>query len=647
MRKSLLIFILICSCTIGQAQGIAKKAGREITETVMKVTGKKAVKTTERIAAHASAEEISTSLGTDYAKTAVFRQCVNRTIRDRMKTVMKKEGCKSFLQFGVKKAAEKLKAVSLPKFKNVIVEKSNKNYHAFLQRMRNGEYSALSKEGRGMARNVIRKTNLAIANVTEKTLKELDAKDILDILKKNPAMAKRLKEFPEDFQLEIAKAMKNDYSFFNEFTSYEGWHLIKFEELYKGMPAVKNNPTIFKMFVQDQFITQEFGSKRVWLEILLKEEKDGSVSFFKKGTNELIGTFKEGEFLVKNPKILELLYKGSPLSGRLLPNITYKIPAKSKGLFWTTKYMYVKTDAHGRIMEINAEGVTMEEVKHLLALRKDVKLGHEWERSLRTIQSKAKGKANVDINYRLSYRGSDPRPANVDMDIKVDGEQEIKRSYKNIRNLHGQHFTATQNRQVVDQYERAVNGLTPKQKSKLLKDMECNEELANLIHSDPKSNIQRYVNANRDVDKSKIVRSKTGSTRNASYAGRTFYFNKELNPHSAELYTEEELDMLDRMFPEGVPFSEKGYPDFRYTARKEPNGKPVQVHLDKWDEHSSQVDIENANKEYSRTHGGQRIPEGSTWHHEPDGHTLTLVPTRIHDKIKHNGGRDAYESKNL
>ena len=49
----------------------------------------------------------------------------------------------------------------------------------------------------------------------------------------------------------------------------------------------------------------------------------------------------------------------------------------------------------------------------------------------------------------------------------------------------------------------------------------------------------------------------------------------------------------------------------------------------------SSKDIAKANKLFFGTSIG---PQGYTWHHLEDGRTLILVPTSIHENVKHTGG---------
>ena len=43
-------------------------------------------------------------------------------------------------------------------------------------------------------------------------------------------------------------------------------------------------------------------------------------------------------------------------------------------------------------------------------------------------------------------------------------------------------------------------------------------------------------------------------------------------------------------------------------------------------------------KEANRVAGFKSTPDGFTWHHVEDGITMQLVPTDLHDVVKHTGG---------
>ncbi|AJQ95715.1 HNH endonuclease [Gynuella sunshinyii] len=79
----------------------------------------------------------------------------------------------------------------------------------------------------------------------------------------------------------------------------------------------------------------------------------------------------------------------------------------------------------------------------------------------------------------------------------------------------------------------------------------------------------------------------------------------------------------------GVPFDERGYPDFSEWI---PEGGRVELPGGQLGNHTS--DFDKANKIY----GVDATPEGYTWHHHQDGKTMELVPQSVHNKTAHTGG---------
>jgi hypothetical protein len=98
---------------------------------------------------------------------------------------------------------------------------------------------------------------------------------------------------------------------------------------------------------------------------------------------------------------------------------------------------------------------------------------------------------------------------------------------------------------------------------------------------------------------------------NAEYAGKV-YFDKL--PKDLQL-----------KYPNGVPFTGSGHPDFaRYATKK------VEVVFSG----VSEKDFRLANK----LCGYNKTPTGYTWHHSHDGKTLMLVDEKLHDAVRHTGG---------
>lgn len=81
----------------------------------------------------------------------------------------------------------------------------------------------------------------------------------------------------------------------------------------------------------------------------------------------------------------------------------------------------------------------------------------------------------------------------------------------------------------------------------------------------------------------------------------------------------------------GLKFSDEGFPDFAPHAKQLPNGKTtVQIKYTG----SRAADEAAANAEF----GWKRTPDLYTWHHVEDGKSMMLVPTDLHDSVRHTGG---------
>ncbi|MEO2078270.1 MAG: DNRLRE domain-containing protein [Bacillus sp. (in: firmicutes)] len=97
---------------------------------------------------------------------------------------------------------------------------------------------------------------------------------------------------------------------------------------------------------------------------------------------------------------------------------------------------------------------------------------------------------------------------------------------------------------------------------------------------------------------------------NKKYAGQTYNLSGDLS----------------KKYPDGVKFTNDGFPDFSpYSKAK------VQIEGLKGNTSS---DFTAANKAI----GIKSTPSGYTWHHVEDGRTLMLVPTDLHQAVRHTGG---------
>ncbi len=106
--------------------------------------------------------------------------------------------------------------------------------------------------------------------------------------------------------------------------------------------------------------------------------------------------------------------------------------------------------------------------------------------------------------------------------------------------------------------------------------------------------------------------------RNYDLAGQTYSF---------------EDPVLQDKYPEGVPFTELGFPDFSRYAHVE-----VQIKMQgNWD-YDREGDFASANEAAGFRRSRSGVPRGYTWHHVEDRTTMQLVPRDLHEAIRHSGG---------
>ncbi|CAO5681167.1 MAG: hypothetical protein HEEMFOPI_01455 [Holosporales bacterium] len=116
---------------------------------------------------------------------------------------------------------------------------------------------------------------------------------------------------------------------------------------------------------------------------------------------------------------------------------------------------------------------------------------------------------------------------------------------------------------------------------------------------------------------------------NSDYAGKTFYFDENWLSKRLEGVTDpvriREVKSLSQKYPDGVPFTGTGHPDFsRYAVKK------VEITFSG----ESKKDIRLANK----LSGFSQTPDGKVWHHHHDSKTLMLIDRNLHDVVRHTGG---------
>lgn len=101
---------------------------------------------------------------------------------------------------------------------------------------------------------------------------------------------------------------------------------------------------------------------------------------------------------------------------------------------------------------------------------------------------------------------------------------------------------------------------------------------------------------------------------------------------------------LDKEFPNGVPFTKEGFPDFiaAGACKMKPNGEPIIVTFKDGFLGTREKDFAYADKEARKmlgVSGNVNIRYGYTWHHlpgKPD--RMVLVRDDVHSIVKHSGG---------
>ena len=97
---------------------------------------------------------------------------------------------------------------------------------------------------------------------------------------------------------------------------------------------------------------------------------------------------------------------------------------------------------------------------------------------------------------------------------------------------------------------------------------------------------------------------------NKKYAGQTYELSGD----------------LALKYPDGVKFTNEGFPDFNPYSNKTVKIDGLQG--------DAYYDFIKANQ----AAGFKSTPKGHTWHHAEDGTSLMLVPSDLHGTVRHTGG---------
>lgn len=485
--------------------------------------------------------------------------------------------------------------------------------------------------------------------LTKKELRSINWEDLIKLIRKeNINLADALSRIDKSFQKKIGKAIQSDADFYSALIS-SNTLLDEFSIFVKAAPKVADNIDLFRYFAKCRDLERRFGVRNELGNLIVKEES-GIIKFLNKTDNSVIGELRNGIFLIKEPFNTgkNLLEQNSILKKTLIPNSIYKIKGAND-----MSYLY-HVDDLGRFSKIEATNVNANELLSNVVLAKEnLNLGADWTRQLRKVRQTSKGN-DINATLILKYADDETTPMAVKANIKANNKQIISESFENLDNLSRRTFTTANNASILDKYA-SKTGLSAKKRADLLGEMEQDEELAKLIHSNPELNIRRWLNTRNHVDKSKIARTASGRRvpNGEVYAGNVYYFNPHLNSalnarlkkggtinlKKSSSLTNDDLVKLDKLYPEGVPFTKEGHADFSKVAFKDKNGQTLRINIGTLSG-DSKKDINTAETIYQKM--GYPREDGYTWHHVENSTILIRVPSAIHQLIDHAGGMSIY-----
>lgn len=409
-----------------------------------------------------------------------------------------------------------------------------------------------------------------IKSISKKELKSLDWSDIIKLIRKeNINLADALQRLDGSFQKKVGRAINTDYEFYSALVSSSSF-VDEFSVLVKNAPNAANDINVFKYFVKCRDLERRFGVPNSISNIALHEEM-GVIKLVDKGSNKILGELKDGIYIIKQPFIAgtNLLNNSSVLKKTLIPNSVYRIKG-ANGL----SYLY-HVDDLGRFSKIESKNVNANElVSNVIFAKENINLGSEWTGMIKKVRQTSKG---GDINATIVFKYADDgtTPLAVKADVKVNNKKIIAQSFENLDNVSKRIFTTAENSAILDKVA-SKTGLTSRKKADLLGEMGADEELAKLIHSNPDVNVKRWLNTRNHVDKNLVAKTANGRMvpNGQVYAGNVYYFNPHLNSGlKARLknsgtvnlkkfgsFSYEDLIKLDKLYPDGVPFTKEGFP---------------------------------------------------------------------------------------
>jgi lipoprotein len=458
-------------------------------------------------------------------------------------------------------------------------------------------------------------------------------KAIQQIASENKFFADIWDQAPSTLRKSVVKSVEDNPRFLNLLKSESR---VLDEYVAKGSKNALNSSDLFSFFAESAS-----RSKRMYgyspLDAIDMVDEGKAIKFISRSSDRrALGELKDGILSLRLLDNGEDIFRQPLLRDHLIPNTSYKIRTASGELKYT-----IRTDALGRVSSMEGKAIDPHKLElNVLKFRDGVDLD---------LGGAVKPSSAVDVKVRFSYAGAGDVPYSAKLDLKGGNSYRysdiaLNRSVNKAKSI-GEHLLKNQ-------------GLLGEQAEKVIKECENNSGLKELVLKDP-SNAKRFLNTKNPVDKSLLARTANGSyVPNSSYAGNTYYFHPALNSKLAvrlraqrghvsldgvSKLSVEDCIHLHEKFPNGIPFSKSGHPDFSPVAYMR-NGKPVEIDLSNFriGNVDRGADINMANKLFKKTHGFD-VPKGYTWHHIEGTRKVILVDTRVHQLVRHAGGISSHK----
>ena len=502
------------------------------------------------------------------------------------------------------------------------------------------------KAARNMAEGSVDKS---LREIGQGAFKNMPWEAIIRALEKdNPVLARGVKALSRRFQSTLAERLAKDPALLRSLLSSRTI-LEEYKLFVKGNKKLLENEELFIWFAKSNYFARHLGSRNPLSEMAL-EQSGNSIRILDSQSSKVLGEMKNG-IVTMNGAFKEgssLLADDALIRMTLIPNHIYKAKGRN-GL----EYTYF-VDELGRIKSVRCRNVSPDDLSaNVLGLGRDVNLGVEGESAFRTLKQASRGD-DLEVEIVYKYADESTTPSYVKVDCDVAGHNRVDETFRNIDMSAGKLFSAADNERLVRYYGERL-GIPAEKQAKLLEELNADDELAALIHENPEFNIKRWVNTRNKPDPKKIARDKQGNLvkNGRDYAGNVFYFDPRLNRHLQDKlknapdgkykgYTLEEYMELDRMFPNGVRYTEEGFPDFVGAGVCKPgkDGKPFIVEMPSGRFNPDrESDFKYARQVAHEIFGDSFSESDYIWHHiEGSPARLVLVRTQAHEACAHTGG---------